>query len=137
MTLTSLFERQAALRPESVALILPARGEEVPPAEAGPRETLSYAELNARANRLAHHLLRLGVGPDVVVALCLPRSLDLIVGLLGILKAGGAYLPLDPAHPAQRWAVTAGDARAAVVVTVAGLRPGLRGNRAPHRVPRP
>ena len=125
VTLTSLFERQAALRPESVALIMPARGEEVPPAEAGPRETLSYAELNARANRLAHHLLRLGVGPDVVVALCLPRSLDLIVGLLGILKAGGAYLPLDPAHPAQRWAFTAGDARAAVVVTVAAFAPAF------------
>ena len=62
--------------------------------------TLTYAELNARANQLAHHLRALGVGPEVLVGLCLERSLDMVVGLLGILKAGGAYVPLDPSYPA-------------------------------------
>ena len=64
--------------------------------------SLTYRELNARANRFAHHLREQGVGPDARVALCVERGLDLVVGLLGILKAGGAYVPLDPAYPAER-----------------------------------
>ena len=114
-TLTRLFERQAAHNPESLALILPAGGNDDRQA-ATQRQSMSYGELNSRANRLAHHLRRLGVGPDVLVGLCLPRSLDLVVGMLGILKAGGAYLPLDPAHPAERWAYMMGDAGATTVV---------------------
>ena len=72
---------------------------------------LTYGELNARANRLAHHLRRLGVGPDSRVAICVERSLEMVVGLLAVLKAGGAYVPLDPAYPAERLALHAGRQR--------------------------
>ena len=75
------------------------------------------ASSNLRANRLAHHLRAHGVGPETVVGLCLGRSLDLIVGLLGILKAGGAYLPLDPDYPPERLAFMLADARARVLLT--------------------
>ena len=74
--------------------------------------TLSYAELNPRANRLAHYLRELGVGPDARVAICVERSLEMVVGLLALLKAGGAYVPLDPAYPAERLALHAGRQRA-------------------------
>jgi amino acid adenylation domain-containing protein len=83
-------------------------------------ERLSYGELDRRANRLAGHLRSLGVGPDVLVGLCLPRSLDLVVGALGILKAGGAYVPLDPAYPADRLAFMLEDAQAPVLISSAG-----------------
>jgi amino acid adenylation domain-containing protein len=84
-----LFEMQAERTPEAIAVVSEDR-------------QLSYAELNAQANRLANHLRSLGVGPDVTVGLCVERSLDMMVGLLGILKAGGAYVPLDPEYPLQR-----------------------------------
>ncbi len=87
--------------------------------------TLSYRQLEDRANRLAHHLRTLGVGPDVVVGICLDRSADLIVGLLGILKAGGAYLPLDAAYPAARLAQILEEAESRVVVTQAALAGSL------------
>ena len=80
-------------------------------------ERLCYGELDRRANQLAHHLRALGVGPETVVGLCLARSLDLIVGLLGILKAGGAYLPLDPDYPRERLAFMLADAGARVLIT--------------------
>jgi amino acid adenylation domain-containing protein len=85
------------------------------------REQLTYRELNRRANQLARHLQQLGVGPEVLVGLCVERSLDMIVGLLGILKAGGAYVPLDPAYPPERLAFMLNDARIRVVVTHAQL----------------
>ncbi|TBU72197.1 non-ribosomal peptide synthase/polyketide synthase [Phytopseudomonas daroniae] len=85
----ALFQRQALVTPNGRAVTC-----------AG--QSLSYAELNARANRLAHRLIELGVGPDARVGLTLRRSLDMVVGLLAILKAGGAYVPLDPEYPAQR-----------------------------------
>ncbi|HEU4886738.1 MAG TPA: amino acid adenylation domain-containing protein, partial [Thermoanaerobaculia bacterium] len=86
-----LFEQQAARRPDAVAVV-------------DEHESLSYGELNTRANQLAHYLIGLGVKPDDRVAICSQRNTDLIVGLLGILKAGGAYVPLDPSHPRERLA---------------------------------
>jgi amino acid adenylation domain-containing protein len=82
---------------------------------------LTYEELNQRANQLAHYLKKLGVGPEVIVGLCIERSLEMVVGLLGILKAGGAYLPLDPTNPPERLLFMLQDARAGVVVTQANL----------------
>ncbi|MBV8853817.1 MAG: AMP-binding protein, partial [Sinobacteraceae bacterium] len=96
-TLPELFAAQVAKSPDAVAAIF--EGEE-----------LSYGELDARANRLAHHLRALGVGPEVVVGLCVERSLAMLVGLLGILKAGGAYLPLDPSYPRERLGFMLADA---------------------------
>ncbi|MGR3698404.1 MAG: MupA/Atu3671 family FMN-dependent luciferase-like monooxygenase [Roseovarius sp.] len=80
-------------------------------------ETLTYAALDARANRIAHVLRQMGVGPGVLVGLCLPRSADMIAAALGIWKAGGAYVPMDPAYPAERLALYLDDSAARVVVT--------------------
>src|SRR5262249_59429812 len=85
-------------------------------------EALSYGELEMRANQLAHYVRRRGVGPEVVVGLCLERSLEMIVALLAILKAGGAYLPLDPSYPRERLALMLADARAPMVVTHSAVR---------------
>jgi arthrofactin-type cyclic lipopeptide synthetase C len=108
-----LFETRAALHPDSVAV-------------AHEESRLSYGELNSRANRLAHHLRALGVGPDALVALCVERSPEMIVGLLGILKAGGAYVPLDPAYPAERLAYMLEDSAPVAVLTHARIRPEIR-----------
>jgi amino acid adenylation domain-containing protein len=88
-------------------------------------QSLTYAQVETRANRLAHHLRRLGVGPDVLVGLCIERSLDLPVALLGILKGGGAYVPLDPSFPQQRLAFLLEDSQAPVLVTQSHLLAGL------------
>ncbi|MBN8232598.1 amino acid adenylation domain-containing protein, partial [Corallococcus macrosporus] len=106
--LHTLVERQAALRPDAVAV------------ESGD-ERLTYAGLEAEANRLAHHLRSLGVGPDVPVALCLERTPALVVTLLAILKAGGAYVPLDASYPAQRLEHMLEDSGARVLVTTREL----------------
>src|SRR4029079_12007997 len=108
-TLPQLFEAQVAHSPDAAALVF---GDEV----------LSYGALDARANRLAHHLRTLGVGPERVVGLCVERSLAMLVGLLGILKAGGAYLPLDPDYPPARLSFMLSDAGAPLVLTQAALR---------------
>ncbi len=84
---------------------------------------LSYRELNARANRVAHRLRRLGVRPEARVAVCAERSLDLVVGLLGVLKAGAAYLPMDPEYPAARLEFMLADARPAALLTQRRVRP--------------
>ena len=88
-------------------------------------QSLTYGALDARANQLAHHLRALGVGPEVVVGLCIERSLEMLIGLLGILKAGGAYLPLDPSYPHERLTFMLADAGSPVLVTQSGLRDRL------------
>ncbi|WP_426220365.1 non-ribosomal peptide synthase/polyketide synthase [Pseudomonas sp. DWRC2-2] len=99
-----LFEAQALAQPDTLALQFNGRA-------------FSYGELNRRANRLAHRLIAAGVGPDVLVAVHVERSLDMVVGLLATLKAGGAYVPLDPQFPADRLAYMLEDSRARVLLT--------------------
>ena len=84
-------------------------------------QKLTYRELNIRANQLAHYLKKLGVGPEVLVGICVERSLEMMIGLLGILKAGGAYVPLDPEYPQERLAFILKDTRAAVLLTQRAL----------------
>ena len=93
-------------------------------------EEISYGELNRRANQLAHHLQSLGVGPETLVGICVERSIEMIVGLLGILKAGGAYVPLDPSYPAQRLALMLEDSEALVLLTQQRLTGALGAHRA-------
>lgn len=102
-TFPQLFEAQVRRAPDAVALVYGA-------------EEVTYAELNARANRLAHHLIDRGVRPETVVALNLPRSVDLVVALLATVKAGGAYLPIDQNYPADRTTSMLGDAEPAVTL---------------------
>ncbi|HUZ95886.1 MAG TPA: amino acid adenylation domain-containing protein [Edaphobacter sp.] len=99
-----LFEAQAKRTPDTIAVV-------------SETEQLTYGELNRRANQLAQHLRALGVGPEVMVAICLERSLELVIGLLGVLKAGGVYVPLDPAYPQERLAFMLRDAQAPVLLT--------------------
>lgn len=113
-TVHGLFEAQAATRPSAVAVSLGTH-------------RITYAELNARVNQLAHALRAAGVTVETPVAVCLDRSFDLVVAILGVLKAGGAYVPIDPAYPAERIAYTLEDSGAAVLLTatrceVAGAR---------------
>ncbi|NPE53600.1 non-ribosomal peptide synthetase, partial [Dickeya dadantii] len=88
-------------------------------------QSLSYAELNARANRVAHSLISLGVQPDERVAVCAERSLEMVVGILAILKAGGAYVPLDPAYPSARLAYMLADAQPVALLTQRALQANL------------
>jgi non-ribosomal peptide synthetase component F len=80
-------------------------------------EQLTYRELNSRANQLARYLQKLGVGREVRVGICVERSLEMVVGLLGVLKAGGAYVPLDPAYPQERVAFMLKDAQVSILLT--------------------
>jgi arthrofactin-type cyclic lipopeptide synthetase B len=89
-------------------------------------QSLSYAELNAAANRLAHYLRDLGVGPDARVAICVERSFEMVIGLLAVLKAGGAYVPLDPAYPVERLAYMLADSAPLALLTQGSLADGFR-----------
>ena len=112
-TVHRLFESQVRRKPDAVAAVCA-------------DERLTYRELNLRANRLARHLEGLGVSRGTLVGLCVERSLDTLVGILGILKAGGAYVPLDPGYPRDRLAFMVSDSAAPVVVTrdvLSGLLP--------------
>ncbi len=107
-----MFEAQVRRSPDAVAVVF--------------EDThLTYRQLNQWANQLAHHLRSLGVKPEVLVGICLERSLDMVVGILGILKAGGAYVPIDPAYPSERLAFILEDTQTPVIVTKAQLRQNL------------
>jgi amino acid adenylation domain-containing protein len=106
--LADLFEEQVSKRPEAIALVL---GE----------EKWSYLELNTRANRLANRLRAAGIGPDKLVGICLERSLDMIVAILGVLKAGGGYLPIDPSYPTNRISFFLEDSQVPIVLTHSAL----------------
>ena len=107
-----LFEAQAARAPEAVALVFGER-------------TLSYGQLNERANRVAHRLIGEGVGPDTLVGLCAERSLEMVIGLMGVLKAGGAYVPIDPSYPEERVAYLLSDSGVSLVLTQGHLQERL------------
>ena len=107
-----LFEEQVERTPENLAVV---SGE----------ERLTYAELNRRANQLAHYLRGLDVGPDVLVGVCMERSPDMLVALLAVLKAGGAYVPLDPTYPQQRLSLILDNARPQVLLTQQSVRDAL------------
>ncbi|MDM8531500.1 amino acid adenylation domain-containing protein [Anaerolineales bacterium HSG25] len=104
-----LFEEQVEKTPDATAVIMADSSDNSP--------QLTYRELNQRANQLAYHLQGMGVGPETLVGICVERSLDMMIGLLGILKAGGAYLPLDPTYPAERLAFMISDANVPVLLT--------------------
>jgi amino acid adenylation domain-containing protein len=104
LSIQDLVERQANAAPHAVALCSGSR-------------YITYGDLNARANNLAHHLRSLGIGPDVPVGICMERSVDLPVAALGVLKAGGAYLPLDPSYPAPRLSMLLEDSGTPLVIT--------------------
>ncbi|WP_330113098.1 amino acid adenylation domain-containing protein [Serratia marcescens] len=111
-TLAALFEQQVRRTPDATALVSGA-------------ESLSYAQLNARANRLAHALIARGVGPDSRVAVCAERGLNMVTALFGILKAGGAYVPLDPAYPGERLQYILQDADPVLLLADAAGRAAL------------
>jgi len=98
-----LFEEQVEKTPSDIAVIFE-------------NQQLSYRELNNRANQLAHYLQQLGVKPDIMVGICVERSIEMVVGLLAIMKAGGAYMPLDPAYPKERLAFTLADSQVSVLL---------------------
>src|SRR5467141_2995819 len=112
----TLFEAQVARTPDTIALAFHSLR-----CASSVDTHLTYRELNCRANQLAHHLKQLGVGPETLVGLCVERSSDMVVGLLGILKAGGAYVPFDPSYPQARLAFMLQDAQIKVLVTQASL----------------
>ncbi|MBD1808186.1 amino acid adenylation domain-containing protein [Microcoleus sp. FACHB-SPT15] len=112
-----LFEAQVEQTPDAIALVFE-------------DEQLTYRELNNRSNQLAHHLQKLGVEPEVLVGICLERSMEMIVGCLSILKAGGAYVPLDPTYPQERLNFMLEDAQIFILLTHLVLAPLFKGDRA-------
>jgi non-ribosomal peptide synthetase component F len=110
--LHELFEAQVERTPEAIALVCQ-------------DQSLTFQQLNARANQLAHYLRLLGVGPETLVGICLERSVEMVVGVLGILKAGGAYVPLDPSYPLDRLAFMIEDSRLRLLLTQVRLRERL------------
>ena len=99
-----MFEEHVERAPDSIALIYD-------------DQPMTYRELNRRANQLASYLRKFGVGPEVLVGICMERSVEMVIGLLGILKAGGAYVPLDSAYPKERLAFMVEDTNIAVLLT--------------------
>src|SRR5262249_3420332 len=113
-----LFEQQVALRPDAPALLFE-------------EQTLTFSEINSRANQLARYLLCCGLEPEARVGVMLPRTPDVLVALLAIFKAGGCYLPLDPEYPIERLAFVLEDAAVSLLITEESLRVNL-----PEQAPR-
>ena len=99
-----LFEAQVEANPDAIALVFE-------------DQTLSYQQLNSKANQLAHYLVEQGVAPDTLIGICVERSFEMVIGLLGILKAGGAYVPLDPTYPTDRLAYMLQDSAVQILLT--------------------
>jgi len=112
LTLHGLFEAQVEKTPEAIALVFD-------------REQLTYGELNERANQVAHYLRSLNAAPEMLIGICLERSIEMIVGMLGILKAGGAFVPLDPSQPQERKAFILADTKVEVLLTLKKLVAGI------------
>ena len=112
LCLHQLFEQQVEQTPDAIAVVFEQTG-------------LTYGELNARANQIAGHLSRAGIGPEKFVGVCMDRSLELVTALLGVLKAGGAYVPLDPSYPQERQTFMLEDAQVSIVLTQTHLMPRL------------
>ena len=112
-----LFEAQVERTPDAIAVVFD-------------EQSLTYGELNCRANQLAHYLQKLGVKPDELVGICLERSLDMIVGLLAILKVGGAYVPIDPDYPQERISFMLQDTQVKVILTCESLQTSLPNHQA-------
>jgi amino acid adenylation domain-containing protein len=111
--LNRFIEDQVERAPDAVALVFESQKQE--------SQKLTYRQLNERANQVAHHLRKLGVGPDVLVGVCAERSIEMVLALVGIVKAGGAYVPLDPEYPRERLSAMLQDAQAPVILTQAAL----------------
>ena len=120
-----LFEEQVTKSPDALAIEMYTMGGADGVAL---NKTLTYQQLNQKANQLAHYLKVLGVGPDVIVAVCMTRSPALVVALMGILKAGGAYLPTDPSYPKERLAFILKDSAATLLITEQDLSSNFAGN---------
>src|SRR5207302_6719054 len=112
-----LFEAQVERSPDALALVFEDK-------------QLTYGELNTKADQLGHYLRKVGVGPEVLVGICVERSLEMVIGLLGILKAGGAYVPLEPSYPKERLAFMLEDAQPLVILTQEYLVERLAGHQA-------
>ncbi|WP_281254566.1 non-ribosomal peptide synthetase [Tychonema bourrellyi] len=115
-----LFEAQVDRSPDAIAAVFPQNSQ----------QQLTYRELNSKANQLAHYLQQLGIGPDVLVAICMERSLEIAIAVLGVLKAGAAYVPLDPAYPQERLTFMLADTQAPVILTQSHLVSGLPAHQA-------
>ncbi|MDY7077385.1 MAG: amino acid adenylation domain-containing protein, partial [Chloroflexota bacterium] len=120
-----LFEARVEQTPDAIAVIFADQSTNLQPYQ------LTYAELNRQANRLAHYLQKLGVGPDALVSICVERSFEMVVGMLGILKAGGAYVPMDPANPPGRLAFMLEDTQVPLLLTQAHLADKLLNLKSP------
>src|SRR5260221_2935408 len=111
-TIHELFEEQVSKTPHNTAVVFEDK-------------SLTYEELNERSNQLAHYLRKRGVTPDTLVGICVERSLEMVIGILGILKAGGAYLPLDPEYPKDRIRFMLEDAKTSILLTHSHLKDSL------------